>query len=63
VFGLVLVQVQVAGEREEGVCMGVDVKVLCERGRYNRYFMFKKPRAGHVCTVQSEVNEKNGRRG
>jgi hypothetical protein len=63
VFGLVLVQVQVAGEREEGVCMGVDVKVLCERGGYDGYFMFKKPRAGHVCTVPSEVNEKNGWRG
>jgi hypothetical protein len=41
----------------------VDVKVLCERGGYNRYFLRKKPRTGHVCTAPSEVNDRNGRRG
>jgi hypothetical protein len=63
VFGLVLVQVQVAGEHEEGVCMGVDVKVLCECGGYNRHFMCKKSRASHMCTAPFDVNDGNGRRG
>jgi hypothetical protein len=30
---------------------------------YNRYFLHKKPRAGHVCTAPSKVNDGNGQRG
>jgi hypothetical protein len=30
---------------------------------YNRHFMCKKSRAGHVCTAPSDVNDGNGRRG
>jgi hypothetical protein len=30
---------------------------------YNRYFLHKKPRAGHVCTAPSKVNNGNERRG
>jgi hypothetical protein len=41
----------------------VDIKVLCECGGYKRHFLCKKPRAGHVCTAPSEVNDRNGRRG
>jgi hypothetical protein len=46
--------------RREGV---LEEGVRRKKKGYNRYFLHKKPRAGHVCTAPSKVNDGNGRRG
>jgi hypothetical protein len=43
-------------------CWRKELEEIKKKG-YNRYFLHKKPRAGHVCTAPSNVNDGNGRRG